>query len=118
MIGHKQALLAIAGTKVTSQTDYKKALALVIGIAVAQLNAKNMKGEAAKQAKDRERAESSIAILEGVLANPQRLRVTVAHDNYKNDTFLPAVEMELNRMRAAVTNPDALRNIYRKNERR
>lgn len=118
MNAQKEALLKIAGTKLTPQVDARKLLAGLIAIAIAAVESKNMKGEAAKQAKDRERAEASIAILEGVLANPQRLRVTVAHDNYKNDTFLPAVEMELNRMRAAVTNPDALRNIYRKNERR
>jgi len=99
-MSHKQALQQIAAM---DPKNYK-ALAVAVAIALAALQVKNLKGELAKQAKDRQRAESAIAVLERIVANP-------------NEAYIHgAAHSELLRLQLAVANPAKLARIYRRNE--
>lgn len=71
--------------------------------------------EARKQGQDRARAESAIVALNRVLSNPSSL-LTRCGDVLAPD-FLDAVTAERTRLSAALLSPDALRMIYRRNEK-
>jgi len=101
-MSHKAALQRIAAM---DPKNYK-ALAIAVAIALAALQVRAAKGESAKEAKDRQRAEVAIACLQRVIADP-------------NETFIrEAAQNELFRLQTAVANgPVALARIYRRNER-
>lgn len=74
--------------------------------------------EARKQLRDRARAESAIVALDRVLACPDSLltRCGDVGDVLAPD-FMDAVTTERTRLSVALLSPDALRAIYRRNEK-
>lgn len=73
--------------------------------------------EARKQVKDRARAESAIAALGRVLANPTSLLARAHIGDQLGIGFLESVSLERTRLLLALADPEALRAIYRRNEK-
>jgi hypothetical protein len=119
-MNHKQALqqiVSISGYVHDGGVTANDALIEIVKVAREAL-ADTGTGEAKKQYQDRKKAERDISVLERVMDNPTRLLCTNLLGDRLPDSFMPAVEAELARMRGAAENPEALRMIYRRNEGR
>lgn len=131
-MSHKSALqqiISIGGYVHEGVVTASDALVEVVNIAREALATSTSTGEVKRYEQDLERANAAIAALERVKANPNVLMTntdvicpyTERGGKFVGipcipDNFMPAVESELARMRAAVSNPEALRAIYRRNE--
>jgi hypothetical protein len=117
-MSHKSALQQIAGIRRIEQDNPEDLFNECQRIAREAL-ADTGTGEVKKQAQDRKKAERDISVLERVVSDPASVR-SLVHPVYDTlpDSFMPAVEAELARMRAAVSDPEKLRMIYRRGEAR
>lgn len=117
-MSHKSALQQIVALKDDSAPAFE--LLMEAQRIAREALAEPTNADAKKVAQDTKRAQVAIAALESVLANPvERLHSHVGGlygVPAVSSSFLPAVEAELIRMRAAVGNPEALRAIYHRNE--
>lgn len=109
----RKALEAIAHVQLNgSKQDYRQIAAFCVGLAQAALEAsanrtraQAAKSEFAKQARDRERALSAIAVLERVERNKAETK-----------QLRGACVEERMRLTRGLNEPEALRRIYRRNE--
>jgi hypothetical protein len=114
---HKAALQSIARMQLNESTDYRQLAALCVAVAATALQAKVNKDEMSKNAQDVKRAESAIGVLQRFIANPSFLPHERRHPEGCSLVITRAQE-ELDRLQSIKDNPEALRAIYRRNEKK
>lgn len=112
----KATLQAIAGLRVDHTTNTRAVLADVMRLASAALVDRGS-GQAKRDYDDRQRALLAINRLRAVLSAPSSVLMTHCGDTLPA-SFIPAIQSEHDRLLMSIDDPQALRAIYRRNERR